>query len=173
VATAVVEQRPDLVRALVIMAMAPDPAGKLPEPRATNLLLTRFPGWLLWRLRTDATIRRGAASGFTRPVPVPGSLVRHTMAMAHRDLVGLIRAHLAYLSERSLVDRLAGSDVPLLVLFGVEDGRWRSSSAAGYRALPGARIELLPGVGHMVMMEDPGTTGRLLLEFAATAGHPS
>jgi pimeloyl-ACP methyl ester carboxylesterase len=35
------------------------------------------------------------------------------------------------------------------------------------------RIEMLPGCGHMPMMEDPDTVGRLLVEFAAAAEHPS
>jgi len=57
----------------------------------------------------------------------------------------------------------------VLVIFGDEDQRWRSSSAAAYRAVPGARVEFLPGVGHTPMMEDPQATGTLLLEFAAAA----
>ena len=49
--------------------------------------------------------------------------------------------------------------------------RWRSSSAAAYRDVPGARVELLPGVGHTPMLEDPQTTGTLLLRFAVAAEH--
>ena len=56
--------------------------------------------------------------------------------------------------------------LPVLVIFGTADKRWRSSSAAAYRDVPGARVELLPGVGHTPMLEDPHTTGTLLLRFA-------
>jgi len=50
--------------------------------------------------------------------------------------------------------------------------RYPASSAAAYRGVPGARIELLQGVGHTPMLEDPQTTGTLLLDFAAAAAHP-
>ncbi len=62
--------------------------------------------------------------------------------------------------------------LPVLVIFGTDDRRWHSSSAAAYRAVHGARVELLPGVGHTPMMEDPQTTGKLLLDFAAAVAHP-
>ena len=55
----------------------------------------------------------------------------------------------------------------MLVVFGAEDRRWRASSAAGYRDVPGARVELLPAVGHTPIIEDPQTTAKLLLDFAA------
>ena len=75
--------------------------------------------------------------------------------------------------RRRVPDRLAALGLPVLVIFGADDQRWRSSSADAYRVVPGARVEMLPGVGHTPMLEDPQTTGKLLLDFAATAGHAS
>ena len=46
-------------------------------------------------------------------------------------------------------------------------GRWRSSSAAGYRAVPGATVEMLPGAGHSPNLEDPPRTAMPLLTFTA------
>jgi pimeloyl-ACP methyl ester carboxylesterase len=93
--------------------------------------------------------------------------------MTHRAFAGAMRAPLNYLGHRSLPDRLSALGLPVLVIFGADDQRWRSSSAAAFRAVPGARVELLPGVGHTPMMEDPQTTGKLLRDFAATAAHPA
>ncbi|GLY77100.1 alpha/beta fold hydrolase [Actinoallomurus iriomotensis] len=172
VAAALAEQRPDAVAALALIDMGPGLDAKVPERLLVRLLLTRFPGRLLWRLRTEATIRKAARTGFTRPVNLPDAWIEHVRGMTHRDFVGAMRAPLAYLGQRSLPDRLTGLGLPVLVVFGAEDQRWRSSSAADYRVVPGARVELLPGVGHTPMMEDPRTTGRLLLEFAAAAERP-
>jgi len=148
VATALAEQQPDAVAALALIDMGPSPDAKIPERPLFRLLLTQFPGRLLWRLRTEATIRKAARAGFTRPVDIPDASTEHVLGMTHRDFVGAMRAPLSYLGQRSLPDRLTPLGLPLLVVFGADDQRWRSSSAAAYRVVPGARVELLPGVGH-------------------------
>ena len=102
---------------------------------------------------------------------IPENLVARR-GMTHRSFVTAMRAPLDYLGQRSLPDRLAALNLPLLVIFGTDDMRWRSSSAAGYRAVPGARVEMLPGVGHTPIMEDPQTTASLLLDFATAGGRP-
>jgi pimeloyl-ACP methyl ester carboxylesterase len=76
------------------------------------------------------------------------------------------------LRQRSIPDRLAGMGLPVLVIFGTDDRRWSSSSADAYSTVPGARVELLPGVGHTRMLEDPQATGKLLLDFAAATARP-
>ena len=93
--------------------------------------------------------------------------------MTYRAFVGTMRAPLTYLGEGSLPDRLAALGLPLLVVFGTEDQRWPASGAAGYGVVPGARIELLEGVGHLPIMEDPQATAKLLVDFAAPAAHLS
>jgi pimeloyl-ACP methyl ester carboxylesterase len=173
VATALAEQRPGAVAGLALIDMGPNLDAKIPERLLLRLLLTQFPGRLLWRLKSEATIRKGARSGFTRPVDIPDAFVEHMREITHRDFVGAMQAPLDYLEQRSLPSRLPPLGLPVLVIFGTDDQRWRSSSAVAYRAVPGARVELLPGVGHTPMMEDPQATGRLLLDFAAAAAHPS
>jgi pimeloyl-ACP methyl ester carboxylesterase len=88
--------------------------------------------------------------------------------MTYHALTAASRASDDYLSQRPLPDRLAGLDKPLLVIFGEEDQRWHSSSAALYRAVPGSKVELLPGVGHSPMTEDPARTDAILLGFISS-----
>jgi pimeloyl-ACP methyl ester carboxylesterase len=172
VATALAEQRPGKVAALALIDMGPSLDAAIPEGLLVRLLLARFPGRLLWRLRTEATIRKAMRSAFTRPVDIPGTIIHAALGMTHRALAGTARGSHDYLRQQSLPARLAALGLPVLVIFGTEDARYPSSSAAAYRDVPGARVQLLPGVGHTPMQEDPQTTGTLLLDFAAAAGHP-
>jgi pimeloyl-ACP methyl ester carboxylesterase len=173
VATALAEQRPGLVSALALIDIGPDLDAYMSQGLLGRLLLAPLPGRLLWRLRTEATIRKALASAFTRPVDIPHTIIEATMRMTHRALATTSRASDDYLKQENLPSRLTALGLPVLVIFGTDDRRCRSSSAAAYRAVPGARVELLPGVGHTPMLEDPQTTGKLLLDFAAAAGHPS
>ncbi len=171
VATALAEQRPGAVAALALIDTGPSPDACISQGLLPRLLLAPLPGRLLWRLRTEATIRKAMRTAFTRPIDIPDAIIEDTLGMTHRAVAGTVRASLDYLGQRTLPDRLAPLGLPVLVVFGTDDHRWRSSSAPAYRIVPGARVELLPGVGHTPMLEDPQTTGTLLLDFAATAGH--
>jgi pimeloyl-ACP methyl ester carboxylesterase len=173
VATALAEQRPGAVAGLALIDFGPSLAAKVPERPLFRLVLTQFPGRLLWRLRTEASVRKAVRTGFTRPVDIPDAFVDHALGMTHRDFVGAMRGPLSYLGQRSLPERLTGLGIPLLVIFGVDDQRWRSSLASAYQAVPGARVELLPGVGHSPMLEEPRATAQLLLDFAPAGGDPS
>jgi len=173
VATALAEQRPGTIAGLALIDYGPTLAAKIPERPLFRLVLTQFPGRLLWRLRTDASVRKAVRTGFTRPLDIPDAFIEHALEMTHRDFVGAMRGPLNYLGQRSLPDRLTTLGIPLLVIFGADDQRWRSSLASAYRAVPGARVELLPGIGHTPMLEDPQTTGTLLLDFATAVGDPS
>ena len=122
---------------------------------------------------TGGYVATALASAFTRPIDIPGTIIEATMGMTHRALAVTSRASDDYLKQQTLPGRLAALGLPVLVIVGADDKRWRSTSAAAYRTVPGARLELLPGVGHTPMMEDPQTTSTLLLDFAAAARHPS
>jgi pimeloyl-ACP methyl ester carboxylesterase len=169
VATALAEQRPGKVTALALIDLGPSLDAFIGQGLAGRLLLAPLPGRLIWALRTEAIIRKAMGSAFTRPVDIPGPIIEATMGMTYRALAATSRASDDYLKQRSIPDRLASLGLPVLVIFGTDDRRWQSSSAIAYRAVPGARLELLPGVGHTPMLEDPQTTCKLLLDFAATA----
>jgi hypothetical protein len=78
------------------------------------------------RLRTEASVRKAVRTGFTRPVDIPEAFVHYALEMTHQDFVGAMRGPLNYLRQRSLPGRLMTLGIPLLVIFGADDQRWRS-----------------------------------------------
>ncbi|WP_217145104.1 alpha/beta fold hydrolase [Streptomyces sp. AC627_RSS907] len=158
VATALAEQRPDLVTALVLINTGPSmDAFIAPESAAINP--AQWPP-------ADDQIRRFASTGFRAGHPVPQELVDELRGMSYRAVTAAMQASTTYLKQHALPDRLTALGKPLQVIFGDQDRRWRSSSAADYRVVPDARVELLPGAGHTPILEEPVRTAALLLSFA-------
>ncbi len=167
-ATALAEQRPDLVSSLALVSSGPSPDALLRQPALLRALSAPPLGRLVWALRSDAMIRKGMAATFAGPVDVPDDVVADLRGITYRTFRTVLRRNTEYLMERSVPERLTALDVPVLVIFGAADPRWDPSSAHQYDAVPDARVELLPGVGHVPMLEAPAATSKLLLGFAAT-----
>jgi pimeloyl-ACP methyl ester carboxylesterase len=167
VATALSEQRPGLVTALALIDTGPRADALIPQGFISGLLPVPVIGQLLWRFRTDSLIRQGLSTAFTRKIEIPQQFVDDVRGMTYHAYIATSQASQDYLKQRALPDRLKSLGKPLLVIFGEEDRRWRSSFAAGYRAVSGAIVKLLPGVGHSPMIEDPQHTAALLLAFIA------
>jgi pimeloyl-ACP methyl ester carboxylesterase len=64
--------------------------------------------------------------------------------------------------------------VPALFIQGAESDTFKPAAVQAVRQrLPGARIEVLPGHGHLVPLEAPQEVGRLVHAFFAACGHPA
>jgi len=167
VATALTEQRRDAVVALTVIDTGPSPETIIPQGLLSRLALLPVPGRLLWRLQSDAMIRKVLRAGaFYREVDIPTEIVESIQHMTHRAFAGTARGSMDFIQNRNVPERLAALGVPVQVIFGVEDARYRSSVATDeYRVLRDVRVELLKDVGHTPMIEDPQTTGRLISGF--------
>lgn len=168
VATALAERRPDLVGSLALISTGPSLDALLPQPFILRALLAPPLGPLLWPSRSDGMIRRGISTTTARPVDIPDDAVADLKNIRYRTFRKVLHCNAAYVAERSVPERLAGLDVPVLVIFGAADPRYEPSSAHQYDVVPGARVEMLPGVGHVPMLEAPETTSEILLGFTAT-----
>jgi pimeloyl-ACP methyl ester carboxylesterase len=122
-------------------------------------------------VRSIALISTGPSLDALLPQPdISDDLVAEMRGTMYRAFRRVARRNAAYIAERSVPERLAALEVPVLVIFGAADPRWEPSSAHQYDAVPNARVELLPGVGHIPILEAPEATSKLLLGFTATAG---
>jgi pimeloyl-ACP methyl ester carboxylesterase len=166
VVTALAEQRPELVGALALIDTGPRLDAFISNGSAGRLLLTPGIRSLLWRLRTEGLLRKALSTGFSRPgYEVPQGIVDDVRGMTVHGFTATSRGAEEYLRRRPMPARLTDVGTPLLVLFGAEDRRWEPSSAADYTAVPGARVEVLPGLGHSPMLEDPARTALALRPF--------
>jgi len=173
VATALAEGCPDLVGSLALISTGPSLDALLPQPLILRALLAPPLGPLLWPIRSDAMIRKGISATTARPVDIPGDTVADLKNITYRTFRKVLHCNAAYVAERSVPERLGDLDVPVLVIFGAADPRYEPSSAHQYDAVPNTRVEMLPGVGHVPILEAPETTGELLLGFTATAADTS
>lgn len=167
VATALAEQRREQVMALALIDSCPSLDADISPGLLSRLLPVPVIGHVMWRLLTGPLARKALATGFSRGYEIPQQLVDDVRGMSYHAFTATTQAAIDYLEQCSLPDRLAVLGTPLLVLFGEEDQRCPCSSAAKYRAVPGARVELLNGVGHSPMVENPPRTAALLQVFTA------
>ncbi|MFJ9676466.1 alpha/beta fold hydrolase [Streptomyces sp. NPDC101194] len=165
VATALAERRPDLVTGIVLVNTGPG-LGAFISPESAAAGPSQWPP-------TDAQLRQFASTGFSRAgYRIPEELLDDVRGMTQHTFTTTMRGTRSYLEQRTLPDRLRVLGKPLLVIFGEDDRRWRSSSASDYRAVPGAKVELLPGLGHSPLLEDPPRTAAPLLAFTAAHAVP-
>lgn len=161
-ATALAEHRPDVVTALALINTGPRMEALISTPEGA-IEPSQWPP-------TDEQLRQAASHGFSRQgYQPPQQLLDDVRCMTYHTFTATMRASGAYIRQQPLPDRLAPLGKPLLVIYGEDDRRWRSSSAADYHAVPGAQVEMLPGLGHSPLLEDPPQTAALLLAFTAQA----
>jgi pimeloyl-ACP methyl ester carboxylesterase len=162
IATALAEERPDLVTALALINTGPSMDSYIAPSFAFD------PSD--WSSLTESQLRQTVAQAFAPGFEVPQDAVDQVRAMTFETFAATSVALRNYLTERPLPDRLATLGKPLLVIFGELDLRWRAASAADYLRVPDAQVEVLPHAGH-TPVEDAATTASLLLAFAAAVKH--
>ena len=164
VATALAERRPDVVMALVLINTGPRMEALMAAPEGAI-----EPSQ--WPHLTDEHVRQAASTAFSRPgYQPPQQVLEDVRGMTYHTFTTTMQASRHYIEQQALPDRLAPLGKPLLVIYGEDDRRWRSAYAADYHAVPGARVEMLPGLGHSPLLEDPPRTAMFLLAFTATHG---
>ena len=159
--------RPDLVRALVLADTRADADSE---------------GALENRRRLAATAREHGSA--TLPAAMIPSLLAKATRADDPEAVQLVRdmildapvasvvGALAGMADRSdFTDDLGSIDRPALVMVGEEDEITPPQVAEEMaRALPDARLEVIPRAGHLTNLEQPYMFNRLLADFLDTLG---
>lgn len=92
-------------------------------------------------------------------------------ARQHPADLQLLMAQYAAVNGHDVFGRLRGLPVPTLVIHGTADRMLDAVNGDLIASLvPGARLELLEGVGHLFFLEQPERSARLIREHALGAG---
>jgi pimeloyl-ACP methyl ester carboxylesterase len=105
------------------------------------------------------------ASGFEDPDQV----IEDFDAMTYTAYKESAEAEGDYTDARPLDDRLSALQIPVMVIFGVEDQIYETEEAIQrFEDIPDVRIELIEGAGHSPNVETPERVGALISAFANT-----
>jgi pimeloyl-ACP methyl ester carboxylesterase len=165
VVTALTERHRKLVDRLMIIDTATE--NRFNRNRFTQRLAT-FPviGHAISRATPDSAVRKQVDLAFADGTEVPDLLYDDPKRATYNSFAGSRKASREYRDEKPLDERLAGSGVRLHVVFGEDDELVDSRGAREWRSVPGARIAVLPGLGHTPFVDRPGQMARIIAEFA-------
>jgi pimeloyl-ACP methyl ester carboxylesterase len=144
--------RPDLPASLTLTAAYAGWAGSLSSEEVARRLETNLAD--LDALAPEAFVRTWVPTLFSADAPT--DVVEDYVAVMASFHPGGIRPMLHAMAEADLRDVLPTIAVPTLLLYGELDRRSPRPVAEAMRdAIPGSRLVLLPGVGHMANLESP------------------
>jgi len=168
VSVALAQQRPGLFSGLVVLDEGPDNSFGH-TPLLAKLGFVPVIGELIHRVAADPMIADGYddafGPGFDHAAHV--DVVKDFRAMTYTSYKQAYVCEDAFLRQQRLDARLHEAGIPALVVFGEEDRFFRADDcAAAFRALPNARVEVIPGAGHSPNVETPERVAELIASAA-------
>lgn len=171
VATAIAEQFPEVVERLVIMntpsaAVNPELAEGVPDMPLV--------GEILAEIMTDDMVRGLLANTFAPGFVIPDAYVADARRLTFAALQQTQAGGEAYRSAMAIHLRVASlpAQPAVLVIMSELDAVVLPTDAALWGAVPNARVEVIPGIGHSPMIEAPARTAELIAAFVAETQLP-
>jgi pimeloyl-ACP methyl ester carboxylesterase len=160
---------PERVERLALIA----PAGFTRVPRhLVYALAASFAGWLFLRRPSRRFVARMLARSVVDPALVDGAIAERTYALAQelglrRAFAGIYAGALrTFMHPRAVRVRFARYRGPVFCAWGAHDRFIPVAGMDAVRAVyPHARTLVLPGSGHLPMIEEPARLGAALREF--------
>jgi 2-succinyl-6-hydroxy-2,4-cyclohexadiene-1-carboxylate synthase len=158
--------RPDLVRALVLIGASPglaDPAGRAERRAADEALAAE-----LERVGLERFLDRWLAQPLFATLPPERAGRAERLANTTQGLAASLRLH-GTGAQEPLWDRLATLRPPVLLVAGAADAKYTALAERMAAAIgPRARVALIPGAGHAAHLERPEEVAAMVRDFLAT-----
>ena len=145
-------------------------AARWMAPVAKALFLNPFtPRLFAWRAGGRAAVERLIRN--TGSTVDPEGVGHYSTLVANPDHVAAALGMMANWDLQPLARDMPGLDVPLLLIAGGNDRAIKPDDVHAVRALvPGARAEVLRGLGHLAHEEAPDAVAPLVIAFARAVG---
>jgi len=157
--------RPSLVRELILVSTSPVFPASTRQRFLDRAAMAERNGMAAI---ADQTVSRWFVPDWMRAHP--DDVERTIATVEATDRTSLARASRLN-ADRDVLDRLAGLTMPVLFIGGLEDPADPVRAAEQYAArVPDLRIELIPGVSHLIPVEAPDQLRSILATFLADAG---
>jgi 2-succinyl-6-hydroxy-2,4-cyclohexadiene-1-carboxylate synthase len=158
--------RPDLVRALVLVGASPGLAD--PAERAARVAADEALADGIERDGVAAFLERWLATPLFATLPPGAAGLRERLANSAAGLASSLRL-LGTGAQEPLWDRLPELRMPVLLVAGALDTKFTALARRMAAAIgPAARVHLVQGAGHSVPLERPAELARLILQAAGT-----
>jgi pimeloyl-ACP methyl ester carboxylesterase len=165
ISTALAQRHPDKVRGLVIMDSASQ-TKYVELPLTAKIARAPVIGPAIKQVVPDSTIRKELSKAFHEGFDFPDTFVENVKEMTYTAFAESPKEGGDFTDAQHLDDRIASTRLPVTVIFGAEDRIVNPDSADDYRDIPGAKVVVLPGIGHTPQMEAPARSAALVRSAA-------
>ncbi len=153
------DDRRDLVSALLLC----DTAAKIGDDDTWNSRIASVEAKGIAAL-ADATMERWFTPAFHNDHP--GDLAGYRTMLVRQPVAGYI-ASCAAVRDADLHERVRQIAVPTLCIVGDQDGATSPDTVADLaKSIPGARLEVIKGAGHIPPVEQPEAMASIIIAFA-------
>lgn len=159
---------PELLRSITIMNSSAEPEPAASRRRYTVLRVVAR--WLGLRPVLGRLMPIMFGGGFLDDPARRDEAVRWRERMGQNDRVGISRAARGVIDRQGVADRLGDIRLPALIVAGESDlATPPKLSRTMHEAIPDSRLEVLPGAGHMSVLEQPDRVTALIESFLGGA----
>lgn len=149
----------------IITATPIDPAGVIsPKPSGMEQMLEK--GRNPFQVRDEKSFREFYSMTMAKPPYLPDFVLKglEKTYIERREELAVMFKH--FYGHNMLDDRLQELKVPMLIIWGDQDELIDVSAVPVWKAkAPGLKTEIMPGIGHMPMLEAPEQTAELVKSF--------
>jgi pimeloyl-ACP methyl ester carboxylesterase len=157
-------RRPELVRSLLLLATAAE--GEVAENVSGYKRLAWIARWFGLRVVAGKIMPIMFGQKFLTD---PARAAEHgewRRRLISANRVGLYHNTMGVISRRPVLDELSAIRVPALILVGDQDvATVPARSRLLHERIAGSRLEIIPGAGHILTVEEPAAVNQAILDF--------